>query len=194
MPHKARLGSLSQCECVEEDPYDVKFLRISANHEEVTISRREGQASDLNQRGLLDRLDIGGTPDQRAELERLLLKYADVFPCRDDDLGFTDKVKHEIPVIDDTPVSQPYRRIPPTQYKEVRDHFSELLKKGVIQESSSSYASPVVLVRKSDGSLRLCVDYRRLNLKTRRDAFPLLHIDESLDASGYHQVATHEKD
>lgn len=64
-----------------------------------------------------------------------------------------------------------------------------------------------MLVRKSDGSLRLCVDYRRLNLKTRRGAFPLSRIDENLDAlsgakffltldlpSGYHQVAVHEKD
>lgn len=59
LPRKARLGSLSQCECLEEDPYEVKFRWISENHEEVTISRREGQASDLNQRKLMDRLDIG---------------------------------------------------------------------------------------------------------------------------------------
>lgn len=130
-----------------------------------------------------------------------------MFATQDEDLGYTDRVKHEISVTGETPVSQPYRRIPPTQYKEVRDHISELLKKGVIQESFSPYASPVVLVRKSDGRLRLCVDYRRLNSKTRRDAFPLPCIDESLDAlsgaklfstidlaSGYHQVALHERD
>lgn len=130
-----------------------------------------------------------------------------MFAVCDEDLGFPDQVEHEIPLVDETPVSQPYRRIPPNQYQEVREHISVLLRKGVIQESSSSYASPVVLVRKSDGSLRLCVDYRQLNLKTRRDAFPLPRIDESLDAlsgakffstidlaSGYHQVAVHEKD
>uniref|UniRef100_A0A8P4GKR5 Gypsy retrotransposon integrase-like protein 1 n=1 Tax=Dicentrarchus labrax TaxID=13489 RepID=A0A8P4GKR5_DICLA len=135
------------------------------------------------------------------------MRYADVFAAQDEDLGYTDQVKHEIPVVDESPVSQPYRRIPPNQYQEVREHISELLRKGVIQESSSSYASPIVLVRKSDGTLRLCVDYRRLNAKTRRDAFPLPRIDESLDAlsgakffstidlaSGYHQVAVHEKD
>lgn len=207
LPRKARLGSLSPCEYVEGDPYEVKFQRISANHEEVTISRKEGQDSDRDPQGLLNRLHLGGTREQQAELGALLLKYADVFAVQDEDLGYTDRVKHEISVVDETPVSQPYRRIPPTQYKEVRDHVSELLKKGVIQESSSSYASPVVLVRKSDGSLRLCVDYRRLNSKTRRDAFPLPRIDESLDAlsgaklfstidlaSGYHQVALHERD
>ncbi|XP_029902664.1 uncharacterized protein LOC115355879 [Myripristis murdjan] len=207
LPPKTRLGVLSQCECVEGDPYEVKFQRISANHEEVTINRKDSQSSDSDIKSLLDRLHIGGSPEQQAELGALLRKYADVFAVNDEDLGYTDRVKHEIPVVDDVPVSQPYRRIPPNQYKEVREHISELLKKGVIQESSSPYASPVVLVRKSDGSLRLCVDYRRLNSKTRRDAFPLPRIDESLDAlcdakffstidlaSGYHQVAVHEKD
>lgn len=207
LPPKTRLGTLTQCQCVEGEPYEVKFQRISANHEEVTINRKDGQGSDRDIQSLLDRLHLGGTPEQQAELGELLMKYADVFAVHDEDLGYTDRVKHEIPVVDETPVSQPYRRIPPNQYKEVREHISELLRKGVIQESSSSYASPVVLVRKSDGSLRLCVDYRRLNSKTRRDAFPLPRIDESLDAlsgaeffstidlaSGYHQVAVHEKD
>ncbi|KAJ8012560.1 hypothetical protein DPEC_G00044120 [Dallia pectoralis] len=77
----------------------------------------------------------------------------------------------------------------------------------VIRESSSPYASLVVLVKKKDGSIRLCVDYRQLNGKTRKDAFPLPHIEESLDAlsgtrwfstmdlaSGYNQVPVAEAD
>lgn len=204
---KTRLGVLSQCQYVDGDPCEVKFQRITADHEEVTIHRKDDHGGDSDMQNLLKQLHLGGTPEQQVELGELLMKYADVFAIHDEDLGYTDKVKHEIPVVDETPVSQPYRRIPPNQYKEVREHISELLRKGVIQESSSSYASPIVLVRKSDGSLRLCVDYRRLNLKTRRDAFPLPRIDETLDAlsgakffstidlaSGYHQVAVHEKD
>lgn len=164
-----------------------------------------GVSSDLQ--CLLEKVEIGGTPAQQAELKALLRGYLDVFAITDEDLGYTELVKHEIPLNDDLPVSQSYRRIPPNQFQEVKDHISGLLKKRVIQESSSSYASPVVLVRKTDGSLRLCVDYRKLNSKTRRDAFPLPRIDESLDAlsrakmfssidlaSGYHQVAVHEKD
>lgn len=163
--------------------------------------------SDTDPHDLLNRLRVGGTPEQQARLGALLRQFVDVFAVRDEDLGYTDRVKHEIPLIDDKPISQPYRRIPPTQFEEVREHISGLLRKGVIHESSSSYASPVVLVRKADKSLRLCVDYRRLNSKTKRDAFPLPRIDESLDAlggaqmfstidlaSGYHQVAVDEKD
>ncbi|KAJ7990685.1 hypothetical protein DPEC_G00302960 [Dallia pectoralis] len=152
-------------------------------------------------------LDIGGTKEQQAELRAVLEKYTDVFAAEDEDLGYTDKVKHAIHLIDDAPVTLPYRRIPPTQYQEVKEHISKLVRKGVVQESSSSYASPVVIVRKTDGSIRLCVDYRKLNQKTRKDAFPLPRIDESFDAlqganffstidlaSGYHQVAVDECD
>lgn len=131
----------------------------------------------------------------------MLKQYGDVFAVGYEDLGYTYLVKHDIPVTDDVPVSQTYRQIPPNQFEKVKEHISGLLRKGLIRESSSSYASPVVLVRKADGSLQLCVDNRKLNLKTRRDAFPLPRIDESLDAlckaqgfstidlaSGYHQV------
>ncbi|KAL6479685.1 hypothetical protein MHYP_G00107180 [Metynnis hypsauchen] len=109
--------------------------------------------------------------------------------------------------VDNEPVTQPYHQVPPNQYREVQDHISKLLRKGVIQESSHAYASPIVLVRKSDGSIMLCVDYGKLNHKTRKDALPLPHIDENFDAlrgaqylstldlaSGYHQVAVEESD
>lgn len=207
LPPKVRLGVLTHCQCAGSDIGEVRFQRISADHEEVRIDQRDKPMSDSDLSNLLNRLHIGGTPEQQAQLGELLMKHADVFAVHDEDLGYTERVKHEIHLTDDTPVSQPYRRIPPTQYEEVKEHISGLLRKGVIQESSSSFASPIVLVRKADGGLRLCVDYRRLNSKTKRDAFPLPRIDESLDAlggaqvfstidlaSGYHQVAVHEKD
>ena len=56
-----------------------------------------------------------------------------------------------------------------------------LLERGVIRPSQSDYASPIVLVCKKSGALRLCVDYHRLNAKTRKDAYPLPRMDESLD-------------
>ncbi|PIK37692.1 hypothetical protein BSL78_25478 [Apostichopus japonicus] len=116
-------------------------------------------------------------------------------------------VRHKIKTVDEVPVKQPYRRIPPSQFEQVRDHIRKLLESGVIIESASPYASPIVIVRKSNGDLRLCVDYRKLNEKTVKDAHPIPRIDESLDSlhgtkwfstidllSGYHQVAMDEAD
>lgn len=137
----------------------MRFQRISAQHEEVILRRNDTQDCQSDTGGgtkvqnLLSRLHLGGTPEQQAELGALLAQYADVFAINDEDLGYTDQVEHEIPLLDQTPISQPYRRIPPNQYKEIREHIAELLRKGVIRESSSSYASPIVLVRKTDGSL-----------------------------------------
>lgn len=89
----------------------------------------------------------------------------------------------------------------------MKTHINQLLESQVIWESCSPYASPIVLARIKDGSLRFCVDYRLLNSKTQRDAFPLPRIEESLDAlsgarwfstldlaSGYNQVPVTEQD
>ena len=104
-----------------------------------------------------------GTDDERARLQALLNQYAHGFTQDNLDLGYTEAVQHRIPTSDDTPVAQPYRSIPPNQLQEVKEHIKGLLAQRVIVESHSPYAAPVVLVRKKDGSLRLCVDYRRLN-------------------------------
>ena len=121
--------------------------------------------------------------------------------------GFTDLVSHNIPTVDDVPVKVPHRRIPPHLLPEVRDLVNKMLHQKVIQPSVSPYAAPVVLVRKKDKSLRLCVDYRLLNAKTVKDAYPLPRIEEALDAlhgskyfssidlaQGYYQVGISEKD
>lgn len=202
---RTRVGLLTPADVVNADKScEVRFHRISADLEQISI---DSNVQSTGKGSILDQLNIGGTPEQQARVGSLLEKYATVFASDDEELGYTEKVQHEIHLTDEVPVTQPYRRIPPTQYREVREHIAKLLKKGVIQESTSAYASPIVVVRKPDGSLRLCIDYRKLNAKTRRDAFPLPRIDESFDAlrgakffstidlaSGYHQVAMSERD
>ena len=128
--------------------------------------------------------DFQGTEKEKAHALQIFKKYADVFAQEGEELGCTPTVRHRIHTEDDVPVNQRYRRIPPNQFDEVKKHLQQLLDKGVIRPSQSDYASPIVLVRKKSGALRLCVDYRQLNAKTRRDAFPLPRIDESLDALG----------
>ena len=148
-----------------------------------------------------------GTEEERQEARRIFEEYADVFSHKGKELGCTQTVQHRISTEDDIPVNQRHRQIPPNQFDEVKEHLQELLNRGIIQPSQSDYASPIVLVRKKSGALRLCVDYRRLNAKTRRDAYPLPRIEESLDALGgawyfstidlasaYNQVEVHPAD
>ena len=129
----------------------------------------------------LPEVDTSSFDETKSEKIRNFLKrHANSFP-REDVIGFSDTVRNKVNTYDDSPVSQPYRRIPPNQLMEVKAHIQKLLDQGVIKPSHSPYASPIVLARKKDGSLRMCIDYRRLNAKTCRDSFPLPRIEEALD-------------
>ncbi len=130
-----------------------------------------------------------------------------MFLAHDSDLGCNNLISHDIPLTDEVPVRQRYRRLPPSEYDVVKTHINQLLEGQIIWESCSFYASPIVLMKKKDGGLRMCVDYRQLNSKARKDAFPLSRIEETLDAltgarwfstlylaSGYNQVPVTEGD
>ena len=203
LPPRAMLGVVHQAKEVQ----DVSVQHIGAeNDETIQSTRRDAKPTpeiDLSQLRLSDSLQ----PEEKAQIQNLVRKYADCFAWSDTDLGFTDRVKHRIYLTDDHPIKQPYRRVPPSVLSEVKSHIEELLEKGVIRASSSPYSSPIVLVRKKSGEIRLCIDYRRINSITKRDSFPLPRIEECLDAlggskyfstldlaSGYHQVAMAEED
>lgn len=146
------------------------------------------------------------SPDQRQRLSQVLERWQDVFSTGPTDIGKTNLVKHSIVLEDEKPFKQPYRRIPPSMYEEVRQHLKEMLEIGVIRESTSPYSSNVVLVKKKDNSLRFCIDYRTLNAKTRKDAYMLPRFDDTIDLlqnsrlftkldlrSGYWQVEMEEE-
>ena len=81
-------------------------------------------------------------------------------------------------------VQQTYNAIPKPLYPEVKQYVEDLLNRGWVQKSRSAYSSPVVCVRKKDGTLRLCVDYRKLNQITVPDRHPLPRIQDTLDSLG----------
>ncbi len=145
--------------------------------------------------------------EQKAKVLSLLTDHKEAFSSNDQDFGYTDAIKHRIDTGGAHPIRQRHRPLTPSQYSAVRDHIRDLLQKQVIQESTSPWASPVVVVKKKDGNVRLCVDYKQLNQLTHRDSFPLPRIEESLQAlggakffsvldltSGYYQVAVHPED
>ena len=119
--------------------------------------------------------------DQKAILFALLQRYSDVFATHTADFGRTGHVEHKIDTGTHPPIRQPFRRVPPAQRQHVTKLLQEMRDKAIIQPSSSPWASPVVLVRKKDGTIRFCVDYRKVNAITRKDAYPLPRIDDTLD-------------
>jgi len=100
---------------------------------------------------------------------------------QENERGETDLVQLEIDTGDAPPQRQSARRIPYTAQQELAHLLEEMQKSQVIQPS---WTSPIVLVRKRDGSLRLFVDYRTLNFITEADSFPLPRIDDILDKLG----------
>ena len=84
----------------------------------------------------------------------------------------TDLIQMEIETGDAYPKRQPARRLPFTLHQEVARQLREMQTKGVIQLSMSPWASPVILVKKKDGTHHFCVDYRQLNSITKTDNFP----------------------
>lgn len=121
-------------------------------------------------------------------------------------MGRTSVTRHSIRTYG-PPVREPLRRIPHSLQDTVSSEIKKMLDQGVIRESSSPWSSAVVMARKKDGTWRFCIDYRKLNSQTQKDAYPLPRIDETLEslvgskyfstldlASGYWQVEVEEGD
>ena len=133
---------------------------------------------------LFDWSEFSGSDEEKEKLSALLLEFSDVVATSNEDVGQTDLMAHKIDVDGTAPVKQPPRRLPFHKREEVRKHLDQMLAADVVEPSSSPWSSPVVLVKKPDGSSRFCIDYRALNNVTKKDAYPLPRIDETLDSLG----------
>ncbi|KAI3364939.1 hypothetical protein L3Q82_000939 [Scortum barcoo] len=124
------------------------------------------------------------SPEQQKTVEKVLIEECKAFSRDSSDIGCIPSLQMEIRLKDDTPVQKAYASIPKPLYREVKEYIQELLVKGWVVKSQSPYAAPVICVRKKDGSLRLCIDYRLLNNKTVPDRHPLPRIQDLTDSLG----------
>ena len=147
------------------------------------------------------------TASESARVKQLLTDYSDIFSSSDTDIGCFSEIKHKIDTGDAKPVKQALRRCPMKFAAEEKKHLDAMQAAGVIQESWSNWACNPVLVRKKDGGVRWCIDYRLLNNVTVKDAYPLPSINQCIDSlegtkyfscldmtSGYWQVEIDEAD
>ncbi len=174
-----------------------------APQDQVSMSCSTSNSDSLACR-LAAQIDPSLADQAKENILSTLLQYADVF---DESLGHTSVIEHKIDTGSSQPIRQYPRRLPYAYREETKAQVAEMLEQGVIQPSSSPWASPIVLVKKKDGKYRFCIDYRKLNNVTKKDAHPLPRVDDLLDSlhnskifstldlrSGYWQVSVAPED
>ena len=122
------------------------------------------------------------TESESEKFKEVLLDYKDTFFNPAGEPGRTTLGMHSIKLKDDTPVKEPPRRVPLYKRQVIDDEIKKLEDKRLIEKSNSPWSSGLVLVQKKDLSWRLCVDYRKLNEKTIKDAYPIPRIEDNIDA------------
>ena len=156
----------------------------SAQEPKKQPTLNEAERQDL----LLEKLDLTGLEawpeDQAGKACSLLKEYHDIFSLEKRDMGHTNATKHKIVLkdLDTPPFKEHFRRIPPPQLDEVREHLKLMLDTGIIWRSNSPWCNAVVFVRKKDGSLCFCIDFRKLNSLTVKDSHLLPRICETLES------------
>ncbi|KAF5762870.1 putative nucleotidyltransferase, Ribonuclease H [Helianthus annuus] len=147
-------------------------------------------------------------PKPKIEDLPVISEYPEVFPEELPGLPPDRQVEFRIDIIPGAaPIARAPYRLAPTEMKELKTQLDELLAKGFIRPSSSPWGAPVLFVKKKDGSMRLCIDYRELNKVTIKNRYPLPRIDDLFDQlqgasyfskidlrSGYHQLRVRDED
>ncbi|XP_027120880.2 uncharacterized protein [Coffea arabica] len=206
--------------------FDFQQLRISLHHEGSEI-HLHGQAEDCEmdlirgkdlrtfieyKRQMCMTLNCKGESEGKEEIipqrvRELLQEFEDVFQTPSS-LPPSRSVDHAIHL---KPDAQPFKlkpyRYPHCHKEEIEKQVTEMLQKGIVKYNNSPFASPILLVKKKEGTWRFCVDYRSLNELTIKDRFPIPNVDELLDelagsvyktklglTAGYHQIRVKSQD
>ena len=146
-----------------------------------TQQRQELLLTALKKDGGLDHLK-DWPPELAKKAVALLLEFHHVFSLELNEIGSTDATKHVIELMKDEPFKERFCRIAPPLVDEVCQHIQEMLDGGAIRPSQSPWCNAVVLVRKKDGLLWFCIDFCRLNAQTKKDAYPLPRMQETMES------------
>ncbi|UYV85104.1 K02A2.6-like [Cordylochernes scorpioides] len=175
-----------------------------------------GDASDTNRQGILGQENSPNitsmiSPDlsmlERTRICSILGSFSGLFEFSKFPSNLTSTAKHKINTEDHPPIKRRPYRVSQVERQTIQNEVDKMLKGGIVQLSESPWSSPVVLVKKKNGSWRFCVDYRHLNKITKKDVYPLPRIDDTLDClrgasyyssmdlrSGYWQIEVDEAD
>ena len=135
----------------------------------------------LRQEGGLDEL-AQWMPELVQRFEQMLMEYHDIFSLDKNEIGCTDVAEHIIELLDEELFKEKFRGITPPFLDEVWEHLQKMLDNGTIHPLQSPWCNAVVLVRKKDGGLQFCIDFWRLNARTKKDSNPLPCMQETMES------------
>ena len=147
------------------------------------------------------------TEDVEIQIKEVVKEYKDIFSDKSTPTGLSKMCEAIISTGDSPPIRQKPYRLPFSKREKAEECVQQMLEEGIIEPSNSPWASPITLVPKPDGSIRFCIDYRKLNAVTVKDSHPIPNIQDVLDGlqgatvfstldlkSGYWQMPLHKED
>ena len=150
--------------------------------QKMTIEDRQKLLLELLWKdGRLDKLKKW-LPQLALQFKCILMEHHNIFSLEQNEKGCTDAAEDVIELLDTEPFKERFCRIAPPLVEEVWKHLQEMLDGGAIQPSQSPWCNAVVLVRKKDWGLRFCIDFRWLNSQTKKDAYPLRLMQETMES------------
>ena len=185
---RTELGYLQPIKSVT--PMEVKFRESpksteKSNQCEGFVANVEVENKDQGSKKFQPNVDLSHLSlEKRKIVADVLYEECEAFARDDDDIGSVPSLEMDIKLTDHRPVQKSYNSVPKPLYRDVQIYLEDLLNQQFIRKSESPYSSPIVLVRKSDGSIRMCCDFRELNKKTMVDKFPLPRLQDLLDNLG----------
>ena len=145
-------------------------------------------------------------PELALKFEQMLMEHHHIFSLDKNEIGCTDTAEHIIELMDDELFKERFRWIAPPLLEEVWENLQDMLDGGAIWPSKSPWCNAIVLMQKKDGTLRFCINFRKLNSRTKKDSFPLPRMQETMESmvgarffssmdlkSGFWQVQMSEK-
>ena len=168
-----------------------KEMEMSGKTNGLRILKQENSCQDISHiKDILEKVKLNSnlSHDQIKRVSDLISDYSSLFSRNKMDIGLCKTIEHEIYLCDCKPIHVPYRRVPLGLEQKVDDMVDDLLNKDIIRHSVSAWNSPIVLVKKKNGDMRMCIDFRALNSVTRKVRYPIpetKHLLDCLAGSSY---------
>ncbi len=184
----ALLCQISDCEITATINSEEDFKNFILNNSEIehvnSIGSESGNKSKAWRPSKVLKIENDSlTSDQLQKLKQLVDQYWGIFSRNDEYIGTVhDRYgTHDIVLLNNKPIKQlPYPK-PHAETQVVNENIDKMLKMSIIEPTTSNWTSPIVLVKKADGSERFCVDYRKVNEVTAKDCFPMPKIEAKLN-------------